>query len=300
MKLIDCNSEFFNYHGRWENTPEGKRSHWVRPYVEFITDGNFAVRFTDTSGGFTVAVNGETVTADGGIYKVDTESLIRVTADDAGTPLVFQGITAEGDIRRAPSRKRHILFIGDSLTHSPYSHSAVLPRELNCDYTCIAQGGMSLCIGRGYLNRPDRAGLEGMSKAFFKLQSPVTQQEMTDYDFSLSETPDEIFVNIGTNDCLVNEEKTVEFKEVYVDFIGRLRAIYPTAKIYLLLPVADSEGGIRRDTIEWCAKRCEQLYSGIIYVSSRSWDVEISDDRIHPTPKGYAAYANELLKVLKE
>ena len=298
MKLIDCNSEFFNYHGRWENTPEGKKSHWVRPYVEFITDGDFAVLFADTSGGLTVTLNGETVTADGGIYKVDTERLVRVTADDASIPLVFQGVETDGNIRLAPSRKRHILFIGDSLTHSPVSHSVILPREWDCDYTCIAQGGMSLCIGRGYLNRPDRAGCEGMSVAFFKLQNPCEQGEMTDYDFSQAETPGEIFINIGTNDHLTDESYTAEFKNKYVEFVGKVRALYGKANIYLLLPAADTEGGYRRDTIEASAKECEEKYDGVKYISSRAWYVEISEDKVHPTEQGYKTFAEELMKTL--
>ena len=64
-----------------------------------------------------------------------------------------------------------------------------------------------------------------MSKAFFKLQSPVTQQEMTDYDFSSGETPDGIFVNLGTNDCLINEEKTVEFNNYLEELFERMMEI---------------------------------------------------------------------------
>ena len=300
MGMADSKSGLFNYHGRWEATSQGMLPQWIRPYVEFLTDADFKLDIEAEDNSFHVSVNGEKAEPVDKVYAVNGEALVRITADETAKPMYFKGVETKGQIKKALSRDKHLLFIGDSLTHSPFSHSVVLPRELNCDYTCIAQGGMSLCIGRGYLNRPDRAGLEGMSKAFFKLQSPVTQQEMTDYDFSSGETPDGIFVNLGTNDCLINEEKTVEFKEVYVDFIGKVRAIYPKAKMYLLLPIADSEGGFRRDTIEWSAKKCEQLYDGVTYVSSRGWDVEISEDKIHPTPEGYAAYANELMKFLKK
>lgn len=298
MEYISHNSKCFNYHGRWEQTPEGAKSHWVRPYFEFITDGDFVLKFAENSGEYTVTLNGEVITADNGKYRTDAESLIRVTADDTGKPFIFQGVEAAGSISRAPSRKHHILFIGDSLTHSPVSHSVILPREWDCYYTCIAQGGMSLCIGRGYLNRPDRAGCEGMSVAFFKLQNPCERGEMTDYDFSQAETPDEIFINIGTNDHLTDDSYAVEFREVYINFVGRVRALYPNANVYLLLPAADTEGGYRRDTIEASAKECEEKYDGVKYISSRDWNVEISDDKVHPTERGYKTFADALMKTL--
>ncbi len=299
MKYIDFSDSVANFHGRWQDTEKGKLSQWVRPYVEFIVTADFKLDVEAEDKNYSVKINGESAEPKDGVYDVSEESLVRITADETSKPMYFKGLQTDGEIKKAPSREKHILFIGDSLSHSPVSHTVVLPRELNCDYTCVAQGGMSLCIGRGYLNRPDRAGVEGMSKAFFKWQSPTTHQEMADYDFTLSEIPDMIFVNIGTNDRLIDEANTVEFKEVYVDFIGKVRSLYPTAHMYLLLPVADSEGGFRRDAIEWCAKRCEELYDNITYISSREWDVEISEDKIHPTSKGYAVYAEEILKFLK-
>lgn len=300
MKYFEFCDNNFNFHGRWEETSDGRVSQWIRPYVEFYCDKDFKLDIKTEKKNYSVSVNGIKTEAEDGIYVVNGDSLIRITADETSNPMYFKGVETDGNIKKAPSRDKHLLFIGDSLTHSPVSHSVVLPRELDYDYTCIAQGSMSLCIGRGYLNRPDRAGVEGMSKAFFKLQNPITHQELTDYDFNESETPDMIFINIGTNDRLINKENTVEFKEVYVDFIGQIRELYPAAHIYLLLPIADSEGGFRRDTIEWCAKECEKKYDNITYVSSRTWDVEICDDNIHPTPEGYASFANELLDFVRK
>ncbi len=300
MKYFEFCDNSFNFHGRWEKTEFGRISQWIRPYVEFYCDKDFKLDIKTEKKNYTVSINGIKTEAEDGKYVVNGDSLIRITADETSNPMYFKGVETDGNIKKAPSRAKHLLFIGDSLTHSPVSHSVVLPRELDYDYTCIAQGSMSLCIGRGYLKRPDRAGVEGMSKAFFKLQSPITHQELTDYDFNESETPDMIFINIGTNDRLINEENTVEFKEVYVDFVGQVRALYPKARIYLLLPIADSEGGFRRDTIEWCAKKCEEKYENITYVSSRGWNVEISEDKIHPTPEGYALFANKLLEFIKK
>lgn len=300
MQYIKYDDVRLNFHGRWEEIDGGKRSHWVRPYVEFITDGDFKIKSADGSGKYSVTVNGEAVSAENGRYHVDAESIVRVIADETGAPMNFEGVEADGEVKRAPSRDKHILFIGDSLTHSDVSHSVVLPREWNCDYTCIAQGGMSLCLRRGYLNRPDRKGFEGMSVAFFKMQNPCEQGEMYDYDFSKAETPDMIFINIGTNDHLTDDSYAEEFKKVYTEFIGKVRALYTKAPIYLLLPSADTEGGYRRNTIEAAAKECESRYSGVTYISSRNWKVEISSDNVHPTDAGYKTFAEELMKAIEQ
>ncbi len=290
-------NEIFNYHGRWEKTDGGMRSHWLRPYFEFYCDGDFKLDIAE--GEYSVAVNGKILEANDGVYALTEKSLIRLTATDNANTVLFKGMETDGNVEKAPNRDRHILFIGDSLTHSPYSHSVVLPRELDCDYTAVAQGGMALMVGRGYVNRPDRKGVDGMEAAFFKHQCITEQGELTDYDFSLSETPDMIIVNIGTNDHLTDDSYAKDFIPAYIEFIGKVRAIYPDAPMYLALQVADTEGGYRRNTVEKAAKECEKLYKNITFVSSREWDVEISSDKVHPTPAGYAAYAEELLRFLK-
>lgn len=299
MQHIKFDNNAFNFHGRWETTADGVKSHWLRPYFEFWCDKDFKLCISSESGAFSVKVNGQEVEEKDGLFVLNEKSLIRVTANDNGKPLIFKGIETDGYVERAESRKKHILFIGDSLTHSPYSHSVVLPRELDYDYTGVAQGGMSLMVGRGYLNLVHRAGFEGMQVAFFKDRSPVEQGEMLDYDFSLAETPDFIIVNIGTNDHLTDDDYAIDFIKAYIEFIGKVHAMYPNAPMYLALPVADTEGGFRRNTIEKASKECEKLYKGVVYISSRNWNVEISSDGVHPTPEGYGTYAAELLKVLK-
>lgn len=300
MQFFRFDDKAFTYHGRWEDRKIVKKSHWVRPYVEFFAEGEFTVLTASGSGGYTVTVDGESAESTDGIFSTPKKSLIRVTAsNDTSAPLLFYGIAADNAPKAAESRQRKILFIGDSLTHSEFSHSAVLPKAYDADYVCIAQGGMALCLGRGYMNRPDRAGTESMEVAFFKLQNPLEKGEMTDYNFTASEIPTEIFINLGTNDHLTDESYAEGFEKAYAEFVGKVRNIYKSAPIYLLLPVADTEGGFRRNTIEAAAKRCEELYESVKFISSREWNVEISDDNVHPTEAGYAAFAEELIKALK-
>lgn len=300
MQFFGFDNSVFTYHGRWEDTKCVKKSHWVRPYIEFFAEGEFTVLTASGSGGYGVTFDGETAESTDGIFNAPKKTLIRITAsNDTASPLLFFGVAAENDLEPAERRRRNILFIGDSLTHSEVSHSAVLPKTFDTDYVCIAQGGMALCLGRGYLNRPDRAGAESMEAAFFKLQNPLEKGDLTDYDFKASETPTEIIINLGTNDHLTDESYTEVFEKTYIEFVGKVGNIYKNVPIYLLLPIADSEGGFRRNTIEAAAKKCEKLYENVKFISSREWDVEISDDNIHPTDKGYAAFAEELIKALK-
>lgn len=299
MQFFGFDDKAFTYHGRWEDRNIVKKSHWVRPYVEFLIEGEFTVLTASGSGGYGVTIDGESVESTDGIFSAPKKSLVRVTAsNDTANPLLFYGIASDNAPKAAERRQRTILFIGDSLTHSEFSHSAVLPKAFDADYVCIAQGGMALCSGRGYMNRPDRKGAESMELAFFKLQNPLEKGEMADYDFSTSENPTEIFINLGTNDHLTDESYVAVFEKTYADFVGKVRNIYKNIPIYLLLPVADTEGGYRRNTIEAAAKQCEKLYENVKFISSRAWEVEISDDNVHPTEAGYAAFAEALIKAL--
>ncbi len=292
----------FNYHGRWERLDDGQKSHWTRPYVEFYCDADFTLKLDDGAGKYTVWLNGECVESENGVYRLDKESLVRLRADETANTVIFQGVETDGNVKRAPSRQKHILFIGDSLSHSPVSHTVLLPKAWNWDYTCIAQGSMALRVDRGYVNVPEgHEPFKGMSAAFFMLQNPCEQGEMVEYDFSSQEYPDMVMLNIGTNDHLTDETYAPGFMEVYNKFVDKLHGLYPDVPIYLLLPSADTVDGSgwRRNTIEKCAKECEAKYTNVTYISSRDWDVEISSDKVHPTTEGYRVYAEELMKAIK-
>lgn len=299
--FYNFDNDAFNFHGRWETVEGGKKSHWTRPYFEFFCDADFKLCLADGAGEYSVWVNGEAVESENGVYKLNEERLVRFTADENARTVIFKGIETDGSVRFAPSRDKHMLIIGDSLTHSPVSHSALLPRWWDWDYTCIAQCSMALCVDRGYIKVSDEhLPYKGMSKAFFMLQNPGEQGEMTEYDFSMQEYPDMVLLNIGTNDHLTDESWVQGFVDVYREFVKKLNALYPDVPTYLALPVADTKDGSgwRRNTIEKCAKEAESTYPNMKYISSRNWDVEISEDGVHPTTEGYRVYAEELMKAI--
>lgn len=295
--------KIFNYHGRWESTENGMKSHWTRPYVEFWCDGDFSVSLCDGSGRYSVWINGEVAEAQDGVYQVAENSLIRIIANETANTVTFKGVETEGKVGFANSREKNLLIIGDSLTHSEVSHSVLLPKWWDCDYTCVAQGGMSLCVDRGYVNvKEELKDYKGMSAAFFCLTHPGEGVvPPIPFDFENDVKYDAVILNIGTNDHLTDESWVQGFVDVYREFVKKLNTLYPDIPIYLALPVADtkdSDIGWRRNTIEMCAKEAESTYANMKYISSRGWDVEISEDGVHPTTEGYRVYAEELKKAI--
>ena len=295
-------NEWFNYHGRWECTADGMRSHWVRPYVEFYCDGDFAVSFAEDPGRYSVWINGEFAEAQNGVYKISENSLIRIVADETSKTVLFKGVETDGSVGFARSREKNVLMIGDSLTHSDVGYSVLLPKAWNCDYTCIAQGSMALCVDRGYVNVQEELNpYKGMSVAFFYLNNICEGVvPMKPFDFSNDCKYDAVILNIGTNDHLTDETYVEGFATVYREFIKKLNEFYHDIPIYLVLPSADTVDGSgwRRNTIEICAKEAEALYPNVTYISSRGWDVEICDDNVHPTTEGYRVFAEELMKAI--
>lgn len=300
--FYNFDNDAFNFHGRWETVEGGKKSHWTRPYFEFFCDADLKFCLADGAGEYSVWVNGEVVESENGVYKLNEESLVRFTADETAHTVTFKGIETDGNVRFAPSRDKHMLIIGDSLTHSAVSHSVLLPKWWDCDYTCVAQGGIALCVDRGYVKvREELKDYRGMSVAFFYLTSPCEGAvPMIPFDFEGDCKYDAVILNIGTNDHLTDESWVKGFAETYAEFVARLHQLYPNVPTYLLLPSADTVDGSgwRRNTIEKCAKEAEAKYSNMTYISSREWDVEISSDNVHPTEAGYKTYAEELKKAI--
>lgn len=301
---MNWNADCFNYHGRWQDTPDGKKAHWLKPYFEFCFKGtSFKIICDDVKklvvyiDGVYCASNSEGTVAE---FNVDDgEHLIRAISTSAGNPLIFKGVETEGKLSRAKSRDRYILFLGDSLTEANASHAFVIPKTIDCDYTVLAKGGMALRDKKGYYPLPeDRTEREGLEVAFFHYQAPAELGKRDEYSFENERQPESIVLNIGTNDALNAESEKQDFINHYVAFVKKLREIYPEAKIYAALPKADHESGWRLKIIEAAALETEKQVNNVQYVCSREWDVEISSDKVHLTDNGYAQYADCLMSVM--
>ena len=308
MSFIKSDNKCFNYHGRWESTEKGYVSHWCRPYFEFCVKGGYVeLVFDDPRGACNVRIDGKIRSNSGSgtdmLYRFndDNAHICRVTSTSGRYPLIFKGVNTDGKLLPPTSRKKNYLFIGDSLTESGASYSQVIPNTTDSDYVCIALGGMALCDGRGYYANPNDAGedyvKEGMESAFYNWQCPVEAEKRTKYALS-NEKYDAVFINLGTNDNLISEENTVEFKEKYVRFVSDISGLWQNTPIYLVQPSADNECGLRLNTIEEAAKKAEAQFKNVHFVCSRGWDIELASDGTHPTAKGYADFAAELMKTI--
>lgn len=309
MKTIALDNEKLRFHGRWGGDSRKMTGYWCRPYLEFKIQGkSFGFSTEGDSAVYSVKLDGSMLTncsrSTGSLtfyMQDDKPHTIRITGQSTERPLIIKDLVIDGSLCKMEKRSRHILFIGDSLT-AANGYSAVIPEEMDWDYTCVALGGLPLCDGRGYYSLPEKekdAVRTGMETAFYKLCPPsVAIKDAPDYDLSLAETPDDIFINLGTNDALINEENAKGYLEVYKEFVPKIRQLYPNARIFLPLPSADSDTKMRLSTIESAAKNMEATLDNVKYIDTRSWNIEISGDNVHPTAAGYAEYARRLIKAV--
>lgn len=311
MKVLKPDYNNLTYHGRWEKTEKGMVGHWVRPYFEFrFTGKQFTINTIGTND-YWIKIGTEEHSGNGSgadltrIFNEVTTVNIRVKVNNNTlSPFILKSITHDGIIEPLPSKRKHnCLFIGDSLTHSDMSYSVVIPQRFNYDYTVVAQGGLALCNGRGYCEMPgpDKRTDQtkyGMESAFYFFTAPAEELEIVPYDFKLSEDYDIVFLNYGTNDRLITPEDLPEFKEKYVKLVKEVHELYPNATFYLVQPAADHETELRLKTIEEAALEACKISPKINYVSSKGWGVEISDDKVHPTPAGYKHFAEKLIEAI--
>lgn len=309
MSFIKSNDKLINYNGRWEKTDKGMVSHWCRPYLEFKIKAKY-VKFVleNGSGGYSVKIDNVVASNSGSgcdhiyYFNDDKAHVIKITASSGRYPTIIKGFETDGELFPLQRRKKNYLFIGDSLTESGYAYPAVIHNKLNADFTCIAMGGIAMQDGKGYYEPKSDAGenysKEGMETAFYNWNCPVEAGEHVKYSFKDkgNKTYDAIFISLGTNDALGSNEAAIPFIKKYVSFIKDVSKIYGGTKIYLVLPIADNNGGYRRNAIETASKEAATLLKNVTYVSSRGWDIPLTEDNVHPTPDGYKAFAEKLIK----
>ncbi|MFV0441306.1 MAG: electron transporter RnfD [Lachnospirales bacterium] len=122
-------------------------------------------------------------------------------------------------------------------SNSWYSYSWMLARKLNARLHCIAQGGIPLMTGTGWLSPPVYLGMEDV---WDKVHFHPDFKKTTLWDFS-KYTPQLVIVAIGQNcsnpdDFMYNNpkgEKAKLWKEKYKNLVLSIRIKYPKATIIL-------------------------------------------------------------------
>ncbi|MBE7038744.1 MAG: hypothetical protein E7404_07585 [Ruminococcaceae bacterium] len=250
--------------------------------------------------------------------------------------LQYVKTSKHGAIIKSNDNKKYVQFIGDSITEGTLSYSYTIPAVYDHDYSIIALSGIALQDGAGWyyssqnqiwsgkLSREDSVGMES---AYFTLKSPKNGYWLDEeenlkytnpvYDVENDHKPDAIVIGIGTNDAyfVTNEVSGVgsqDFKDSYVEFVTKLNTLYPDADIYIIRQfnnVKDNGEGVnlsakydavREATLDAVDELKNTSFADKVnYIDTTSWNVEISDDDVHPSAAGYAALRDLVYEEIK-
>lgn len=163
--------------------------------------------------------------------------------------MAFKGLTCQKLLQLPAKSALKIEFFGDSITsgmgsftsvfpcgkgtwydqHSAwYSYASITARNLNAEYHLTSESGIGLmhsCCDKPYT----------MPRVFDKMD--LTHDTIA-WDFKRFQ-PDVVVINLGQNDGV---QDSVQFTKTYIDFIGKLRVVYPKAKVVCISsPMANDQ-----------------------------------------------------------
>lgn len=130
-------------------------------------------------------------------------------------------------------------------SNSWYSYAWILARKLHAQLHDVAQGGIPLLRGTGWVAPPDYPGMEDM---WDKLHYHPQLSRVENWDFSRY-TPHLVLVAIGQNDNhpqdYMKEDpqgaRARRWKETYKQFVGQIREKYPRAVILLMTTILEHD-----------------------------------------------------------
>jgi hypothetical protein len=294
---------------------------------------------SDVTGDYTVYANG------GGVHTV------RVLYNDKGKSMYFAGVKAGADVAltRTPDRKYYVQFVGDSISDATNSFSHNSADLIDWDYSVIACEALSIVKDMGYWRYnngfnnnvltegsmawhfKENFGVTsvGMEDAFFKLGIPNKWSssdprfedvaanyytEKYDFNFQTGNTPDIVFIFLGTNDISKGSSNAAirTFVDTYVKFVERLFEVYgEDTQIVVMQSLSTSDQSAMYDTshprfvaIREVAKALERNYpDNVTFLDENtlfSWGVEISSDGTHPSADGYATLSKKVAQWLEK
>jgi len=134
-----------------------------------------------------------------------------------------------------------------------------------------------------------------------------------DFNFATGNTPDIVFIFLGTNDLTLDDPMPMcdAFVESYMQFVSKILDIYgKNTKICIMQGLTGGRGepisldSARISSILRAAKALMHEYpDNVCYIDHEtvaSWGTEISEDKTHPSPKGYDTLTHEVAKYLAE
>ena len=308
----------------------------------YRVDGGDYVTVSGISGDYTVYANG------GGTHTV------RVLYNDKGKSMYFAGVKVGGDVAltRTPDKKYYVQFVGDSISDATNSFSHNSADIIDWDYSVIACEALSMVKDMGYWRYNNGCSMDGtntltegsmawhfqenfgvtsvgMEDAYFKLGIPNKWStddprfadvaanyytEKYDFKFETGNTPDIVFIFLGTNDISKGSSNAAirTFIETYVKFVEKLFELYgEDTQIVVMQSLSTSDQSAMYDTshprfvaVREVAKNLEKRYpDNVTFLDENtlfSWGVEISSDGTHPSAAGYETLSKKVAQWLKK
>lgn len=243
---IAVNDPNIQYMGRWDtySAPTVVRGHWPGVYFRVQFSGTTTIGLQITSavtfyasidGGGDVLYNnasGVVMLATG--LSTGSHTLRVATRTENDVMRLEQILVDSGGFTQAPAPTRPVIeFVGDSITAGRTSSEWALTsyawltgENLNAEHTNISFTGICLVDG------VTCGWNEGMSVAFFKLQSVMYGTGASDWDFSRYQAR-AVIINLGTNDDAYGVSDSV-FQSTYITFLQNIRAKYHNADIFVM------------------------------------------------------------------
>lgn len=203
----------------------------------------------------------ETVTVFLGKTPRNAEVRLKKLSECTQSMMALKEIRTDGEVTPLKELTRRIEFIGDSITcgygveakredepfststeNAEKSYAGIIAEKLGADRILTAFSGHG--IVSGYTDDPRKPNLselvppyyEKVGRNGFVLPSGRTVTDIP-WDFDAWQ-PDDIVVNLGTNDlswCGDDTERKAEFRRMYTEFLKTVRKNNPTARMLCIL-----------------------------------------------------------------
>ena len=309
VKQISYQDSYFSFTGFWEENQDGELVSYKRVAMATVsfqgTEVLVNARLDGEAKWYVDDVLVEPTVVDGGFQFRVSEGNHQLKAVLVSPNRIYlQGAQTDGVFVETETQL-YVHFIGDSITHAYPGFASATGEALGVDYSVVAHPGMSLVDGWGWYTLMD--GQEeriGMETNYFQLETPDVSSVFTPHSFTYGRKPDVIVIYLGVNDYLTEgpnfqEDHPQIFAEKYVNFVQRLREIYPEVPV-VILQCHQAEKTIRIDAIADAHAQMSQLWDNVSLVDTYLWNVDISSDGVHPSAEGYAQMAERMTDILKE
>lgn len=302
----DLSDKHIKYFGRWDfSNPWAYVSYWGGAYIKVNFTGtsakikvvhgtNFFAKIDD--GPWISYLNAkDTINLTPVALPNTVHSIIVAQGKDYDYVFNFQGLILDSGAGTISPKVSHTIieYIGDSITtgytdaQADVSDYAWIASEiLGTEHIQIAYPGINLVSGyKG----------TGMDAQYFKAQSSKYPSS-PDWNFKKYK-PKLILINLGTNDN-ANKIPDSVFQRTYIDFLARIRAKFPKAKIFAMCTFL---GLKQAPTLAAVNARNAAGDNKVLYLDTTDWITRGSadyNDGAHPSVSGHLKAGKLLAAVL--